>query len=133
MDLRPNNTLYVNNLDDKLHKHELKRALYCLFSQHGRIIDIIALKTQKMRGQAFVIYQSLTSATSAFRVLQGFSFFQKVSIFLHQTSLLILRLLLFVCFDRKQKYIFAGCSRQVPCKTTGDILLHFLNHHSFYE
>ncbi|VDN16520.1 unnamed protein product [Dibothriocephalus latus] len=78
MDLRPNHTLYVNNLNDKLGKTDLKRALYYLFSQHGRIIDIIAMKTPKMRGQAFIIYQNINSATSALRVLQGFQFFQKM-------------------------------------------------------
>uniref|UniRef100_A0A803MKC8 Uncharacterized protein n=1 Tax=Chenopodium quinoa TaxID=63459 RepID=A0A803MKC8_CHEQI len=29
---------------------ELKRSLYCLFSQFGRILDVVALKTPKLRG-----------------------------------------------------------------------------------
>ncbi|VDD75935.1 unnamed protein product [Mesocestoides corti] len=77
MDIRPNHTLYVNNLNDKLKKADLKRALYYLFSPYGRIVDIIAMKTPKMRGQAFIIYQSITSATNASRVLQGFQLFEK--------------------------------------------------------
>jgi hypothetical protein len=31
--------------------------LYALFSTHGPIIEVVALKTNKMRGQAFVIYK----------------------------------------------------------------------------
>ncbi len=78
MDIRPNHTLYVNNLNDKLKKADLKRSLYYLFSPYGRILDIIAMKTPKMRGQAFIIFQSITSATNASRVLQGFQLFDKV-------------------------------------------------------
>lgn len=78
MDIRPNHTLYVNNLNDKLKKADLKRALYYLFSPYGRVLEIIAMKTPKMRGQAFIIFQAITSATTALRVLQGFQLFDKV-------------------------------------------------------
>ncbi|KAL5963481.1 U2 small nuclear ribonucleoprotein B [Taenia solium] len=77
MDIRPNHTLYVNNLNDKMKKADLKRALYYLFSPYGRVLEIIAMKTPKMRGQAFIIFQALTSATTALRVLQGFQLFDK--------------------------------------------------------
>nr|CDS34171.1 u2 small nuclear ribonucleoprotein B'' [Hymenolepis microstoma] len=77
MDIRPNHTLYVNNLNDKLKKADLKRLLYYLFSPYGRILEIIAMKTPKMRGQAFIIFQSLTSATTALRALQGFQLINK--------------------------------------------------------
>lgn len=78
MDIRPNHTLYVNNLNDKVKKVDLKRTLYYLFSPYGRILEIIAMKTPKMRGQAFIIFQALTSATTALRALQGFQLFDKV-------------------------------------------------------
>ncbi|XP_059834098.1 U2 small nuclear ribonucleoprotein B'' [Hypanus sabinus] len=77
MDIRPNQTIYINNINDKVKKDELKRALYALFSQFGQIIDIVALKTMKMRGQAFVIFKEITCATSALRQLQGFPFYGK--------------------------------------------------------
>uniref|UniRef100_UPI00398EFAEF U2 small nuclear ribonucleoprotein B'' n=1 Tax=Pristiophorus japonicus TaxID=55135 RepID=UPI00398EFAEF len=77
MDIRPNQTIYINNINDKIKKEELKRALYALFSQFGQIIDIVALKTMKMRGQAFVIFKEITCATSALRQLQGFPFYGK--------------------------------------------------------
>lgn len=56
---------------------ELKRSLYALFSQFGQIIDIVAMKTMKMRGQAFVVFKELAAATNALRQLQGFPFYNK--------------------------------------------------------
>lgn len=75
--LLPNQTLYVNNLNDKLRKDDLKKYLYALFGQYGRIVDIVALKTLKARGQAFVIFTDLNGAATAMRSLQGTLFFGK--------------------------------------------------------
>nr|XP_033794963.1 U2 small nuclear ribonucleoprotein B'' [Geotrypetes seraphini] len=77
MDIRPNHTIYINNINDKIKKEELKRSLYALFSQFGHVMGIVALKTMKMRGQAFVIFKELGSATNALRQLQGFPFYSK--------------------------------------------------------
>ncbi|KAM4750650.1 U2 small nuclear ribonucleoprotein B'' isoform 1-T1 [Anableps anableps] len=77
MDIRPNHTIYINNINDKVKKEELKRSLYALFSQFGQIVDIVAMKTMKMRGQAFVVFKELTAATNALRQLQGFPFYNK--------------------------------------------------------
>ncbi|CAG5089041.1 Similar to Snrpb2: U2 small nuclear ribonucleoprotein B'' (Mus musculus) [Cotesia congregata] len=70
MDIRPNNTIYINNLNEKIKKEELKKSLYAIFSQFGHILDIVALKTLKMRGQAFVIFKEIQSATNALRSMQ---------------------------------------------------------------
>ena len=56
---------------------ELKRSLYALCSQYGRILDVVALKTQKLRGQAWVVFSEITAATNAFRGLQDFDFYGK--------------------------------------------------------
>uniref|UniRef100_A0A665STX4 RRM domain-containing protein n=1 Tax=Echeneis naucrates TaxID=173247 RepID=A0A665STX4_ECHNA len=77
MDIRPNHTIYINNINDKVKKEELKRSLYALFSQFGQVIDIVAMKTMKMRGQAFVVFKELAAATNALRQLQGFPFYNK--------------------------------------------------------
>ncbi|XP_042341505.1 U2 small nuclear ribonucleoprotein B''-like [Plectropomus leopardus] len=77
MDIRPNHTIYINNINDKVKKEEMKRSLYALFSQFGQIIDIVAMKTMKMRGQAFVVFKELAAATNALRQLQGFPFYNK--------------------------------------------------------
>ena len=117
MEYPPNQTLYINNLNEKVKKEgkfhrfyslvalkaygafkvavsttikylevhksynlfvtELKKSLYAIFSQFGPILDIVALKTLKMRGQAFVVFQDISSATNALRSMQGFPFYDK--------------------------------------------------------
>ncbi|XP_061387179.1 U1 small nuclear ribonucleoprotein A [Musca vetustissima] len=77
MDVRPNQTIYINNLNEKIKKEELKKSLYAIFSQFGQILDIVALKTLKMRGQAFVIFKEISSASNALRTMQGFPFYDK--------------------------------------------------------
>ncbi|CAG2238808.1 SNRPB2 [Mytilus edulis] len=77
MDIRPNQSIYINNLNEKIKKDELKKSLYAIFSQFGQILDIVALKTLKMRGQAFVIFKDINSANSALRSMQGFPFYDK--------------------------------------------------------
>ncbi|TVU47370.1 hypothetical protein EJB05_06969 [Eragrostis curvula] len=76
-DVPPNQTIYLRNLNEKLKKEELKRSLYALCSQYGRILDLVALKTSKLRGQAWVVFSEITAATNAFRGLQEFEFYGK--------------------------------------------------------
>merc|ERR1740128_26600 len=40
-------------------------------------MDIVAMKTMKMRGQAFVVFKELASSTNALRQLQGVPFYNK--------------------------------------------------------
>jgi U2 small nuclear ribonucleoprotein B'' len=56
---------------------ELRRSLYALFSQFGRILDVVALKTPKLRGQAWVVFSEITAASNAFRQMQNFPFYDK--------------------------------------------------------
>ncbi len=77
MDIQPNHTIYINNLNEKVKKEDLKKSLYAIFSQFGQILDIVALRTLKMRGQAFVVFKEISSATSAIRSMQGFPFYDK--------------------------------------------------------
>jgi U2 small nuclear ribonucleoprotein B'' len=74
---QPNATLYINNLNDKVNKEELKLQLYALFTTFGKIIDIIAYKTDKMRGQAFLVFSDLAGATAAMRACEGMVFYDK--------------------------------------------------------
>jgi len=48
-----------------------------MFSQFGTVLDVVALKTLKMRGQAFVVFKDILSATNAMRAMQLFPFFDK--------------------------------------------------------
>jgi RNA recognition motif-containing protein len=106
MDVPPNQTIYVGNLYEKLPKEgmnyvtfifscelckiydvrnadrndltaELKKCMYAMFSQFGRIVDVVALKTLRLRGQAWVVFSDVSAATNALRTMQGFPFFDK--------------------------------------------------------
>ncbi|CZR50704.1 related to small nuclear ribonucleoprotein U2B [Phialocephala subalpina] len=72
----PNQTLYITNLpSSKIQKPDLRIALYTLFSTYGPVLDVVALRTMKMRGQAHVVFRDVQTATQAMRALQGFEFF----------------------------------------------------------
>jgi RNA recognition motif-containing protein len=73
----PNNTLYINNLNDKVNKNELRHQLFSLFMTYGRVIDVVAQKGPKMRGQAFLVFSDLAEATAAMRACEGFLFYDK--------------------------------------------------------
>jgi len=75
--LPPNQTLYVNNLNDKINVETMKKSLREVFAAFGGIIDIIAMKSLKRRGQAWIIFKETPSATNAFKSLQGFPFYNK--------------------------------------------------------
>jgi len=71
----PNQTLYVQNLNDKIRKPDLRISLYTLFSTYGIVLDVVALKTMKHRGQAHIVFRDVTSATQAMRALDGMNIF----------------------------------------------------------
>mmetsp|Transcript_8210 Transcript_8210/g.10436 ORF Transcript_8210/g.10436 Transcript_8210/m.10436 type:complete len:251 (+) Transcript_8210:60-812(+) len=73
----PNATLYVSNIDWKIKKPILKRALHTLFSRHGKVLEIITLRKEGLRGQAWVIFSSIATATAALQAEQNFTFFDK--------------------------------------------------------
>lgn len=56
---------------------ELKKSLYAIFSQFGQILDILVARNIKMKGQAFVIFKEINSASNALRSMQGFPFYDK--------------------------------------------------------
>ncbi len=79
----PNTSLYIKNLNDSINKEELRAQLYALFLPYGTILDVVALKTPKMRGQAFVVFADLASATTAMRSWDGESFYDKPMVSYH--------------------------------------------------
>lgn len=71
----PNQTLYITNLpSNKIQKADLRTALYMLFSAYGHVLDVVALMTMKMRGQAHVTFRDVHAATQALRSLDGQEF-----------------------------------------------------------
>lgn len=74
----PNSTLYVNNLNEKVKVNELKIDLFHLFSEFGDVLEINARKSLKMKGQAFIVFKDVTSATNAKASLNNSLFLGKV-------------------------------------------------------
>ncbi|CAM0143215.1 unnamed protein product [Umbelopsis sp. WA50703] len=71
----PSQSLYIKGLPEKVLVEEIKASLYALFLSYGDILDIVIKKNSKMRGQAFVVFEEISSATAALRSLNGFSFY----------------------------------------------------------
>ncbi|CAO3588006.1 unnamed protein product [Absidia cylindrospora] len=76
-DIPPNQTLYISNLNNRVHVQELKASLYNFFSSYGHLINVKAKSTEKLREQAFVAFADVASATTAMRSLDGFVFYDK--------------------------------------------------------
>lgn len=70
-------TLYVNNLNDKIKCDDLKIKLKEVFQAFGSILDIICMKSLRRRGQAWVIFAKEASAKKALESLQGFPLYNK--------------------------------------------------------
>jgi len=62
---------------------ELKKGLYALFSQFGSILEINVSSAFRLRGQAWIVFKDVPSATKAMRDLQGFMFFDKQMVRTH--------------------------------------------------
>ncbi|KAK5101578.1 hypothetical protein LTR70_000695 [Exophiala xenobiotica] len=77
----PNQTLYIKNLNDKINRDDLKRALYMLFSTYGPVLDVVTCrrsgKGKEMRGQAHICFRDIQTSTQAMRALQNFDLFGK--------------------------------------------------------
>lgn len=67
-------TLYLRNIDEKIKIPKLKESLKELFGQYGTIIDIVAHKNIRLRGQAFVVFDELESAIKAHNSLTNQDF-----------------------------------------------------------
>ena len=58
-------SLYVTKLNDKVRKNEMRRALYLLFSQFGKVLDVVVLKTPQNRGFGFVVFSDTNDSGRA--------------------------------------------------------------------
>lgn len=70
-------TLYVNNLNEKVSVNRLKSVLALLFGRYGKVIQVTAHKNLKLKGQAFISYADPASSEKAIRKLQGQPVFKK--------------------------------------------------------
>lgn len=70
----PCRTLYVRNLPEKPSKTALRALLHAAFSPHGKVVWIVAEKTVRLRGQAFVTFDDVAAATVAMRAMNAVDF-----------------------------------------------------------
>jgi len=105
------NTIYINNLNEKIKidgtlfvscfrdfnfrwiicflscrmllDAELKKSLNAVFTQFGKILEVLAFKTLKHKGQAWVVFEDASSASNALRQMQGFPFYDKPMVSYH--------------------------------------------------
>lgn len=56
---------------------ETKHLLYALLGQFGRILDVVVMRREGLRGQAWIVFADIASATSALRAMQDFPFFER--------------------------------------------------------
>lgn len=77
----PNHTLYLRGLDEKMRPERLRLLLYTSFSRFGNILDIVCLKRNSLRGQAWIVFKDPAQATLAKSKMDGLTMFgEKVSI-----------------------------------------------------
>ncbi|OAA46262.1 small nuclear ribonucleoprotein [Metarhizium rileyi] len=74
---QPISTVYVHNLEERVKIQPLTESLKTVFSEFGDVIDIVAKKNIKAKGQAFVVFGDPDSAINAIEELQGFQLFDK--------------------------------------------------------
>ena len=67
----------MKNLEERIKIEEVKDALKELFSEYGNILEIVAKKNMKAKGQAFIVFDEIDAATRAIEEVQGFELFEK--------------------------------------------------------
>lgn len=75
--LIPISTVYVQNLEERVKLETLLEALKILFSEYGAVVDIVAKKRLRARGQAFIVFDRPEDAENAMSNMQGFQLFGK--------------------------------------------------------
>ncbi|KAH7395101.1 U2 small nuclear ribonucleoprotein B [Phaeosphaeria sp. MPI-PUGE-AT-0046c] len=73
----PIETIYVNNLEERVTIDTMKQALTKVFQYYGPILDIIAKSSLKRKGQAFIVFDSEKSALEAVEDMNGFDLYGK--------------------------------------------------------
>ena len=70
-------SVYVQNLEERVKPETLVESLRAIFSEFGNVVDIVAKKNVKAKGQAFVVFDDPKSAQNAVEEIQGFELFEK--------------------------------------------------------
>lgn len=67
----------MQNLEERVGLETLINSLRTLFSEFGNVVDVVAKKNLKAKGQAFVVFDDPQSAQDAIEEIQGFELFEK--------------------------------------------------------
>ncbi|KAJ3485229.1 hypothetical protein NLI96_g5108 [Meripilus lineatus] len=70
-------TLYIQNLNEKIKIDVLKTSLRGLFKSYGEVLDVVAHDNLRMRGQAFVSFADPETAKKAMKEVKGFPLYSK--------------------------------------------------------
>ncbi|KIM49511.1 hypothetical protein M413DRAFT_438695 [Hebeloma cylindrosporum] len=70
-------TLYIQNLNEKIKPEVMKASLRGLFKAYGEVLDVVAHNNLRMRGQAFVSFASADIAKNAMKEVQRFPLYAK--------------------------------------------------------
>ncbi|KAF5366257.1 hypothetical protein D9758_005680 [Tetrapyrgos nigripes] len=70
-------TLYIQNLNEKIKIPVMKASLRGLFKSYGEVLDVVAHSNLRMRGQAFVSFESADIAHKAMKEVKGFPLYSK--------------------------------------------------------
>ncbi|KAL7897952.1 hypothetical protein HDV63DRAFT_375576 [Trichoderma sp. SZMC 28014] len=73
----PITTVYVQNLEERVKPEVLSDALKTIFSEFGNVIDIVAKRNLKAKGQAFIVFDQPSAAQNAIEEVEGFELFGK--------------------------------------------------------
>jgi len=75
--LEASETLYIQNLNERIKIPVVKQTLRALFKSYGEVLDVVAHGNLRMRGQAFVSFDDKEIARKAQREVQGFPLYGK--------------------------------------------------------
>lgn len=64
-------------MEESIKPDQLVEALTEIFSEYGNVIDLVAKKNLKAKGQAFVVFDDTEAAKRAIEEVQGFELFDK--------------------------------------------------------
>ncbi|KAE9397412.1 hypothetical protein BT96DRAFT_71958 [Gymnopus androsaceus JB14] len=67
----PSETLYIQNLNEKIKIDVMKASLRGLFKSYGEVLDVVAHSNLRMRGQAFVSFADAEVAKKAMKEVRG--------------------------------------------------------------
>ncbi|THH08348.1 hypothetical protein EW145_g2764 [Phellinidium pouzarii] len=70
-------TLYIQNLNERIKVDVMKQTLRALFENYGAVLDVVAHSNLRMRGQAFVSFETADAAKKAKHEVNRFPLYSK--------------------------------------------------------